>query len=281
MSAEPRSVAAGVAGEFRPPDAADPELSSELRGRTALVSGGTSGVGRAVVEHLSEAGMRVAFCGRDAERGAAVAATTGASFIRADATGRADCDRSVEQATSHLGGRLDLFVACAAMILAAPLADTPERIFRELVEVNLTATFRYSRACFEVMRDRRRGVIIHVVSDAALRGIHHIPAYSVTKAAVLALSETLAAEAAPHGVRVNAICPGAVFPGMQTTPAGFEDHAEDASGWGAAPSGRHGTGRDVSSAVLWLAGDDAAHVSGATLRIDGAAGVTTRGVSRA
>ena len=256
-------------------------MSAELRGRTALVTGGTSGVGRAVVEHLSEIGMRVAFCGRDAERGGSVAAATGASFIRSDATERADCDRSVEQAAALHGGRLDLFVACAAMIFAAPLSATPEHIFREVVEVNLTATFRYSRACFEMMRSRGSGVITHVVSDAALRGIHHIPTYSVTKAGVLVLSETLAAEAAPHGVRVNAICPGAVFPGMQTTPAGFEDHAEDPSTWGAAPSGRHGTGRDVSSAVVWLASDAAAHVSGATLRIDGAASVATRGVSYA
>ena len=256
-------------------------MSIELHERTALVTGGTSGVGRAVVEHLTEVGMRVAFCGRDAERGGAVAAATGASFIRSDAADRTACDRSVEEAVSLHGGRLDLFVACAAMIFAAPLAATPEHIFRELVEVNLTATFRYSRACFEVMRRQRSGVIAHVVSDAALRGIHHIPTYSVTKAGVLVLSETLAAEAAPYGVRVNAICPGAVFPGMQTTPAGFEDHAEDASTWGTAPSGRHGTGRDVSNAVLWLASDAAAHVSGATLRLDGAAGVATRGVSHA
>ncbi|MCY3952050.1 MAG: SDR family NAD(P)-dependent oxidoreductase [bacterium] len=256
-------------------------MSSELRGRTALVTGGTSGIGRAVVEHLAETGMRVAFCGRDAGRGAAVAAATGASFVRTDAADRDDSDRGVQQALSSLGGELDLFVACAAMIFAAPLADTPEHVFREVVEVNLTATFRYSRACFEMMRRQGRGVIVHVVSDAALRGIHHIPAYSVTKAGVLALSETLAAEAAPYGVRVNAICPGAVFPGMQTTPAGYEHHAEDGSTWGPAPSGRHGTGRDVSGAVLWLASDAAAHVSGATLRLDGAAGVATRGVSRA
>ena len=256
-------------------------MSDEVRGRAALVTGGTSGIGRAVVEHLAEAGMQVAFCGRDAERGASVAAATGASFVRSDAADRADCDRSVEQATSLLGGHLDLFVACAAMIFAAPLGATPEHIFRELVEVNLTATFRYSRACFGVMRGQRSGVIVHVVSDAALRGIHHIPAYSVTKAGVLALTETLAAEAAPHGVRVNAICPGAVFPGMQTTPAGYEHHAEDASTWGPAPSGRHGTGRDVGNVVGWLASDAAAHVSGATLRLDGAAGVVTRGVTHA
>ena len=69
-------------------------MTAEPRGRTALVTGGTSGIGRAVVEHLAEVGMQVVFCGRDAERGASVAAATGASFIQVDAADRADCDRA-------------------------------------------------------------------------------------------------------------------------------------------------------------------------------------------
>ena len=131
------------------------------------------------------------------------------------------------------------------------------------------------------MREQGGGSIVHIVSDSALRGIHKIPAYSVTKAGVLALSEALAAEGAPHGVRVNAVCPGAVFPGVQSTPKGYEHHAEDASTWGDAPSGRHGTGADVARAVLWLASEEAEHVSGATLRVDGAAGVAMRAGTRA
>lgn len=254
----------------------------ELAGRTAFVTGGTSGIGRAILEHLAGAGMQVAFTGRDGNRGVVVAAATRGAFIRADATDRAQCDESVEQALAVLGGRIDLFVACAAIVFESPLEATPEPIFRELLEVNLTSTFRYSRACFEAMREQQDGgSIVHVVSDAALRGIHKIPAYSVTKAGALALSEALAAEGAPHGVRVNAVCPGAVFPGVQSTPKGYEHHAEDASTWGPAPSGRHGTAADVARTVLWLASNAAEHVSGATLRVDGAASAAMRAGARA
>ena len=176
---------------------------------------------------------------------------------------------------------MDVFVANAAMVFAAPLGATAEPVFRELVEVNLTSTFRYSRECFTVMRAQGSGSIVHIVSDAAIHGIHHIPAYSMTKAGVLALSEVLAAEAVTPAVRVNAICPGAFNPGVQSTPVGYEHHAEDASNWGPAPSGRHGTGADIAQAVLWLVSDQATHVSGATLRIDGAASSAMRAGARA
>ena len=256
-------------------------MISELSGQTALVTGGTSGIGRSIVEHLANAGMKVAFTGRDTDRGAQVSATARATFIRADASDRLQCDQAIDLTLSNLHGRIDLFVACASMVFASPLESTPELIFRELVEVNLTSTFRYSRACFDIMRSQGNGSIIHIVSDAALRGIHHIPVYSITKAGVLTLSEVMAAEAASYNIRVNAICPGAVVPGVQTTPKGYEDHAEDASTWGAAPSGRHGTGADISQAVLWLASDAASHISGATIRIDGAASVAMRDRVRA
>ena len=256
-------------------------MSVATGGSTALVTGGTSGIGRAIVEHLSGAGMRLAFTGRNRGRGAEVAAATGATFLQADATDRDRCDESIDEALAALGGRLDLLVSNAGLVFAAPLEETPEAVYRELLEVNLTAAFRYSRACLRVMRAQGHGSIAHIVSDAAIRGIHHIPAYTISKAGLLAMSEVLAAEAAPHGVRVNAICPGATFPGVQSTIAGYDHHAEDASTWGPAPSGRHGAGTDIAEAVLWLASDAAEHVSGATIRIDGAASAAMRAIARA
>ena len=114
--------------------------------------------------------------------------------------------------------------------------------------MNLTALFRISRACFGTMRDSGGGSMIHIASDAGIRAVHEIAAYSVTKAGVIAVSELFGAEGAPYGIRSNAVCPGDIVPGVQATPAGHEDHAEDPAGWVLPPSGRFGTGEDVAGA---------------------------------
>ena len=253
----------------------------ELAGRTALVTGGTSGIGRACVERLRREGMTVAFTGRNEERGEAVAAATGATFLRSDARDRAESDRAVGAALDLGGGRLDVLVANAGILMSGPLEETPEAAFRELLEVNLTALFRASRACFAAMRAQGGGSLVHIASDTGVRGIHGLAAYSVTKAGVVCASELFAAEGAPHGIRSNAVCPGDVEPGVQATPAGFEHHAEDPAGWVLPPSGRFGTGEDVAGLVAWLASDESAHTSGATLRLDGAAGAAMRALTRA
>ena len=147
--------------------------------------------------------------------------------------------------------------------------------------MNLTALFRYSRACFGPMKEQGGGSMIHMASDTAVRGVHEIAAYSVTKAGALAASELFAAEGAPHGVSANAVCPGDVVPGIQATPEGLSHHAEDPAGWTLPPSGRFGTGEDVAALVAWLASDESTHMTGATLRIDGGTGAAMRAVTRA
>jgi NAD(P)-dependent dehydrogenase (short-subunit alcohol dehydrogenase family) len=251
-----------------------------LAGRTALVTGGTSGIGKACVERLRAEGMTVAFTGRSRERGEAVAAATGSTFIECDARDRAASDRSVERALEIGGGRLDVLVANAGILFQGSIEATPEPAFLELVEVNLTALFRYSRACFGPMKDQGGGSMIHIASDTGIRGIHAIAAYSVTKAGAVAVSELLAAEGAPFGVRANAVCPGDVVPGVQATPEGHSEHAENPENWVLPPSGRFGTGEDVAALVAWLASDESSHMTGATLRLDGAAGAAMRVASR-
>lgn len=253
----------------------------ELEGRVALVTGGTSGIGKSCVERLRREGMTVAFTGRNADRGAAVAEATGATFLQADARDRAASDRAVEQALALGGGRLDVLVANAGILMAGPIEQTPEAAFRELLEVNVTSLFRTSRACFGPMRAQGGGSLVHIASDTGVRGIHGIAAYSVTKAAAVCVSELFAAEGAPYGIRANAVCPGDVVPGVQATPAGFEHHAEDPTGWVLPPSGRFGTGEDVAALVGWLASEESAHMNGATLRLDGAAGAALRADTRA
>ncbi len=252
-----------------------------LEGRTALVTGGTSGIGKACVARLRDEGMTVAFTGRDRERGDEVAAATGAAFLACDHRNRAASDRAVEDALALGDGRVDVLVANAGILFQGSIEATPDPAFLELVEVNLTALFRVSRACFGPMVAGGRGSMIHVASDTGIRGIHALAAYSVTKAGAVAVSELFAAEGAPHGVRANAVCPGDVVPGVQATPEGHADHAENPEGWVVPPSGRFGTGEDVAALVAWLASDESSHMTGATLRIDGAAGAVMPAPTRA
>ena len=253
----------------------------DLEGRCALVTGGTSGIGRACVRRLRAEGMTVAFTGRSRERGESVARDADATFLACDHRDRAASDRAVERALELGGGRLDVLVASAGIIFQGSIEATPDGVFRELLEVNLTSLFRVARACFEPMREQGAGSMIHIASDAGIRAVHEIAAYSVTKAGVIAVAELFGAEGAPHGVRSNAVCPGDIVPGVQATPAGQDDHAEDPAGWALPPSGRFGSGADVASLVAWLASDESAHMTGAALRIDGGTGSAMRIATRA
>lgn len=255
-------------------------MTYDLEGRVALVTGGTSGIGKACVERLRSEGMTVVFTGRSEERGSGVAAATGAVFLSSDATDRAASDLVVPEVLRVGGGRLDVLVANAGIIYGDSIEQTSESVFLELLEVNLTSLFRISRDCFGPMRESGRGSMIHIASDAGIRGVHEIPAYSVTKAGVVAVSELFAAEGALFGIRANAVCPGDVAPGIQATPAGHADHAENSEGWTLPPSGRFGTGEDVAALVAWLASDESSHMTGASLRIDGAMGAAMSAQTR-
>jgi glucose 1-dehydrogenase len=150
-------------------------------------------------------------------------------------------DRAVHDARELAGhGGVDVLVTCPEMRFDGSIESTPEAAFRELLALNLTAAFRVGRECFLLMRERGAGSMIHIASDAGIRAAHETAAFSVMSAGVIALAELFAAEGAPHGIRSNAVCPRA--------------------------------GTDVAAIVAWLASEESAPVSGATLRVDGAAG---------
>jgi NAD(P)-dependent dehydrogenase (short-subunit alcohol dehydrogenase family) len=190
---------------------------------------------RSCVERLLQEGMAVAVAAPDAN-----AAPAGASFIQCDPRDRASCDRVVERAIELGGGRLDVLVTGAGVFMEGSIESTPVDAFRDIIEANLTSVFRLARACFAPMRAQGGGSMIHVASDAGIRAAHEKAAFSVTSAGVIALAELLAAEGAPHGIRSNAVGPAA--------------------------------GVDASALVAWLASDASSPLSGATLRVDGAAG---------
>lgn len=228
----------------------------------ALVTGGTAGIGAACVTRLATDGYAVVFTGRDADRGAAVAARTGATFVAADVTDRSAADAAVERAAEVLGG-LDTVVANAGILSRAPLAEiSPDELHR-LLETNLTAQFRTARAAWPHLRDAGGGSIALIGSDTSLRGSHRVPAYSVVKAGTVMLAELLAADGAPLRIRANAICPGNTLPGMA---------GDDPTTWPVAGDGLQVTAEEVAGCVAWLASPGAGHVTGATIRIDGGIG---------
>jgi len=243
------------------------------------LTGGTSGIGRACVGRLREDGADVIFSGRNDARGKAVAKETGARFVRCDLTDRAAADRALDTAIKRLGG-LDALVLNAGILFQGSIESTPDAAFREIVETNVTAVFRTARRAWPTLVENRASVVV-IGSDTTIRGVHDLAAYSVSKAAVGAVSDLLAGEGALVGVRVNCVCPGDVEPGVQATPRGHEDHAENPAEWVPPPGGRFGQGEDVAKLVSWLVGPESAHVNGATIRIDGGMGAVFQAASRA
>ena len=175
--------------------------------RCALIADGTSKIGSACVKRLRDEGMAVAFAGGDRARGAEIAHQTGGFFLECDLLDREACDRVLERALELADGRLDVLVTHAATVFEGSIEATPEATFRELLEVDLTAPFRLTRACFQVMCARGRGSMIQIGSDAGIRAAHEAAAYSVASAGLIALAELFAAEGVLHGVRSNAVCP--------------------------------------------------------------------------
>lgn len=229
-----------------------------------LVTGGTSAIGRAVVESLTAAGSSVVFTGRNAERAEQLVAQTGAAFLPVDVRDVTAVRACVRSATAELGGLAGLVIATGT-VYRGPLLATSDQVWDELVATNLTSAFAWATASLPELRSSA-GAIVTVASAAAQWPGLASPAYAVTKRALVALTEMLAAEAAPE-VRVNA-----VLPGDCAEPMASELPSERAARDGAVqvpPLGRFAEPADIAAAVLFLLSDQSQHCTGASLRIDG------------
>jgi NAD(P)-dependent dehydrogenase (short-subunit alcohol dehydrogenase family) len=243
----------------------------ELDGKAALITGGTTGIGRAIAAAFLDEGAGVVVTGRDERLGADAQASLGrgARFLPADAADPEQVERSVERAVRILGG-LDVLVNNAGVGVAAGLLETPVGDYDRVMAVNVRGPFLYARAAFPHL-ERRGGSMIHISSDAGVLGQAEAGVYSVSKAALGMLSAMLAIEGGSRGVRSNAIAPGDIAPGMRHfgapgEPDGSED---DPAGWDLPPLGRIGRADDVAGAAVFLASDRASFVNGVTLLVDG------------
>jgi NAD(P)-dependent dehydrogenase (short-subunit alcohol dehydrogenase family) len=245
-------------------------MVTNLYGQVAVVTGGASGIGFAIAQRLKHDGATVAiFDISGADEAAAALGVTGIAVDVSEADAVAQGLRSV----CDQFGALHILVNNAGIDGAvSTLSEYPIEAFDAVIAVNLRGTFLCLRYAIPYMIAAGGGVIINISSAAALKGVGGLGPYSATKAAVLALTRTAALEYSPHGIRVNAVLPGAIetpllaevlssTPGMRE--AMLEKH----------PIGRFGTPSELASTVAFLVSEEAAFITGASLAADGAWGV--------
>jgi len=238
-----------------------------MESRTALVTGSTSGIGRAIAVALAADGLRVAVSGRDAARGEAVAEEIGGVFVAADLGESAAAARTLAaRATEALGGRIDVLVNNAGVYPSGATAELSDADADALLAVNVRAPHALVAAIAPAMAARGDGVIVNVGSWISRVGMPQGALYGATKAAVEQLTRSWAAEFGSSGVRVNAVSPGVTRTEGTAGAAAVLDAMAART-----PAGRVGEPEDVAAAVAWLASDGARFVHGATIDVDGGA----------
>jgi NAD(P)-dependent dehydrogenase (short-subunit alcohol dehydrogenase family) len=230
----------------------------ELAGRRALVTGGGSGIGAATAALLRSGGARV------------LTLDVAGGDLTADVRDEAAVAAAVAGAARRLGGPVDLAVTAAGVYRIAPATAISAAAWDEVLDVNLRGTFLVARETARALVAAGvGGAIVTIASTAALQADASEPSahYNASKAGVLALTRQLATELAPHGIRVNAVCPGVIDTPMlrlMDDPAAGERFVRED-----VPLARLGTAEEVAAAIAFLASNAAAYVTGAALPVDG------------
>jgi NAD(P)-dependent dehydrogenase (short-subunit alcohol dehydrogenase family) len=244
----------------------------ELEGRIALITGGAHGLGACMVRHFAAAGAQVVIADLDDTAGRALAATLPrASFVRLDVTRESDWLDAFAAIERHPGPP-DILVNNAGFYQPnVPLEDMALALWQKHFAVNADGPFIGCREALRRMKPRG-GVVLNVASTAALAGFVNGAAYSASKAALAMLTRLAARSGAPHGIRVNAILPGATPTAMLRSNAlpGQSDEELFEMLRAKYPMGRLANPEDIAQAALFLCSDRAAYISGTLLPVDGA-----------
>ena len=243
-----------------------------LKNKTALITGGTSGIGQATVELFAAEGARVAFTGRRAELGNNLQSQIpNSKFVLADHRQREDCERSVHE-TFAAFGRIDILFNNAGVVLSGTAETTSEEDWAETMDVNVTAVWRMCKLIIPIMR-AQGGVIVNNASDWGLVGAKDAVAYCTSKGAVIQMTKCVALDHAHEKIRVNAVCPGDTFVERWTREGYFRGSgpvAETVARMSAdLPLGRAADVSEIAKAVLFLASAESSFVTGAALAVDG------------
>jgi NAD(P)-dependent dehydrogenase (short-subunit alcohol dehydrogenase family) len=254
------------------------ETTMRLANKTALITGGNSGIGLATARLFVQQGAKVVITGRDKTKLDAAVKELGdrAIGIVADATDVAATESAVAQAVAKFG-KLDIVFANAGIAAPTPLGATPLAAFEQVLSTNLTGVFFTVQAAVPHLNDNASIVLIGSV--ISVLGIPGYAAYAATKAGVRAMARVMASELSPRGIRVNVVSPGAIRTpiwGAAVATAEAEKAFEQRIAL-STPLGHIGEPDHVASTVLFLASDEAAHIQGQELFVDGGATASPAG----
>jgi NAD(P)-dependent dehydrogenase (short-subunit alcohol dehydrogenase family) len=243
-------------------------MEMRLQGKTALVTGATSGIGQVIAQGFAREGAQVGVVGRNELRGGQVAETIRASggsavFLAADLTSTTAIDRLVKEANDAFG-LVDILVNNAGIYPLGPTADVDEATFDRVIAINLKGPFFLTAALAPRMAERGSGKVINITTGAALVGVSGAALYGASKAALTLSTKAWAAEFGSSGVNVNAIAPGPTrTPGTESEGVELGELARSI------PARRIADATEMVGAAVYLASDEANYVNGITLPVDG------------
>ncbi|MCO5121612.1 MAG: SDR family oxidoreductase [Burkholderiaceae bacterium] len=237
-----------------------------LENKTAIVTGGAQGIGRAIAERYVAEGARVMIADLDAKKAAAAAGEIGCVFEAADVSSKADVDRLVAAAEKQLG-HIDILINNAGTIHAADFLELDVADFDRVLATNLRGAFLVGQAVARHMVTRKQGTIINMSSVNAVLAIPNQVPYVVSKGGMAQLTKVMALALAPHGIRVNAIGPGTIMTELAKTL--MTDEAAMKRIMSRTPIGRCGEPSEIASVAVFLASEDASYMMGQTIYPDG------------
>jgi len=239
-----------------------------LEGKSAIITGGGSGIGLACAKLFSNEGAKVAIIGRRKNRLELAAKETEGQVLPVvgDLTNDNDLDNLVSK-TLNAFGKIDIVVNNGGIFTGSPIHETNDKDWDAIMNTNIRSAFQLTKKVLPHMMERKTGVFIHISSIAGLIAIPGVAAYNVSKGALLQFNRSIAMEYGSLGIRSNAVCPGLVKTEMT------EDLMKDEElmlEWSKDyPIGRFGVPEDIASACLYLASDESSFVTGVALPIDG------------
>ena len=252
---------------------------AKLTGKAAIITGATSGIGKATALLFAEEGADLVITGRRADLGRRLEMAINEAggrcvFVKADQTQAEECAEVVERTLAELG-RIDILFNNAGIVTSGTAESTSEEIWQETLAINVTAVWRMSKLVLPVMKKQGKGVIVNNGSDwSVVAGTDAFP-YIMSKGAVAMMTKSMALDYARQNIRVNAVCPGDTLVDRwlekgyfeRSDPVTMEEAMQESSAY--IPMGRFGKPEEIAKAVLFLASDDSSFVTGHLLLVDG------------